>query len=125
MSTNVAPLTRMLLGTDNKNGTFTGVTSGTSIILPPDDHTLTSMAFIGNGTISGGTAVIEEAYCSPDSASPYTGTWSTIYTLTATAVTGGAQLCAHIAPSSLYSRRVRITSNITGGGGLSVAARVQ
>lgn len=124
MSLNTSPQDTMLLGTANSDGTFTGVTSGTSVALPPSPHDSYLIAVIGNGTISGGTLLIEEAFWT-DRQMPYSGTWSQVYSVTASGVSGGAQQHIHIAPNANAYRRVRISSNITGGGGLSVAARKQ
>jgi hypothetical protein len=66
----------------------------------------------GNGTITGGTLVIEEAR-SPD----YTGTWSQIGTAL-TPVTNTVQ-AIHISGCFL-ALRARITANITGGGSVTV-----
>jgi hypothetical protein len=69
----------------------------------------------GAGTISGGTIIIEEAL-SPD----YTGTWSQIQSIAASGLTGGAEQVIHLIDSTISAVRARISSNITGGGSVSV-----
>jgi hypothetical protein len=66
----------------------------------------------GNGTITGGTLVIEEAR-SPD----YTGTWSQIGSAV-TPVSNSVQ-AIHITGCFL-ALRARVTSNILGGGSVTV-----
>jgi hypothetical protein len=89
-------------------------TSGTgdTVVIPAGSNFL-RIDLIGAGTISGGTLLVEEA---GDPA--YSGTWSLLYTLTVSALTGGAELCAHVI-GCVGAIRVRITSNITGGGTLA------
>ena len=68
---------------------------------------------VGAGTISGGTVVIEEAH-----SEDYSGTWSSLQTITASALTGGAVQAIHV--SGFYRAvRARISSTITGGGTIS------
>lgn len=74
------------------------------------------------GTTSGGTVVIEEAYYTPEDV-PYTGTWSQIgSTVNASSFTGGAQLVLHVIGYSVWALRVRIATDITGGGSVSAWA---
>lgn len=64
----------------------------------------------GTGTVSGGVITIEE---SRDTA--YAGTWSSVTTITASTLSGGADVAIHL--SGIYvAVRARISSNITGGG---------
>lgn len=72
-----------------------------------------------NGTTSGGTVTIEEAYWDPKTDPVYAGTWSAIQAVNASTFTGGAQLVLHVM-ASCPSVRVRISSNITGGGSVTV-----
>lgn len=75
-----------------------------------------------SGTTSGGAVTIEEAYY-PDDGLVYAGTWSTIGSaINASSFTGGAQLAVHILDQSIWALRVRISSNITGGGTISAYA---
>lgn len=120
MSFNAAPQEIVLLGTANNDGTFTGVTSGMSKPINPGQHESFAIALIGDGTISGGTVLIEEAAYTK---SQYNGTWSQISSTTASDITGNAQKVIHVAPNALMATRVRISSGITGGGGISAVAR--
>ncbi len=81
----------------------------------------------GTGTTSGGTLTIEEALYNIDIPSDgfpitpaYSGTWSTIgAVINASDVSGGKQEVIH-AEGSFWAVRVRISSNITGGGTVTV-----
>lgn len=79
----------------------------------------------GQGTISGGTLVIEEAWWNAARENTYAGTWSQIGTVDLTDVSGGAQLAYHAGGSGgsfAYANvRVRVSSDVTGGGTISVA----
>lgn len=101
----------LLLGTDNGDSTFTGVTSGTSVPINASGFDQIAVALESVGTTSGGTIVIEEA-----SRRNYSGTWSQIASIAASSFTGGVQTVYHIAPIRAAWMRVRISSNITGGG---------
>lgn len=68
----------------------------------------------GSGTISGGTIILEEAL-DPD----YTGTWSNLQTITASTLSGGAEQVVRVI-GTIGAVRARISSNITGGGNVSV-----
>lgn len=115
----------MLLGTANSDGTFTGVTSGTSQYIPPNQHQTVAIVLASNGTTSGGAITIEEAFWT-DKQMPYGGTWSAILAVNASDLTGGAQKIVHVVGNNaLFPVRVRISSNITGGGGISAALRYQ
>lgn len=91
---------------------FPAATTGTgsSYLVPVSDKNPV-FSFRGAGTISGGTVLLEEAM-DPD----YSGTWSVLYTLTASNLTGGATQVIHIL-GSVRAVRVRVSSNITGAGG--------
>lgn len=81
--------------------------------------------FQSNGTTSGGTLVIEEASY-PDTGPVYSGTWSTIGSaINASSFTGTAQIAYHISPNSYDYIRVRIATDITGGGTVTVRMKVQ
>lgn len=68
----------------------------------------------GSGTISGGTVSIEEAR-----SESYSGTWSVVATVPAADVTGGAVKAVHIVGTFL-AVRARVSSNVTGGGNVTV-----
>lgn len=101
----------ILLGNANSDGSYTGVTTGTSI--PIDSQAFDELAFTFEsvGTTSGGTLLIEEA-----SRPNYSGTWSQIASVSASSFTGTAQQVYHISPSKYACVRVRISLAITGGG---------
>jgi len=90
---------------------LTAVTTGTgtAYAVPPNmDHLNINVQ--GTGTITGGVITLEEAPA-PD----FTGTWSTITTVNAINVTGGAVQHVHV-DGSFNAVRTRVSSNITGGG---------
>lgn len=127
MSTNVAPQDKMLFGTANSDGSFTGVTDDetTSEAIFPNQHQTVAIVLISNGTTSGGNIKIEEAFWTSKQM-PYSGTWSVIQTIAASDVTGTAQKIVHVVgPNALFPVRVRISDAITGGGGISAALRYQ
>lgn len=68
----------------------------------------------GAGTISGGTVILEEA-----DSDTYAGTWSQLTSITASTLTGGAQQVFHVF-GNMRVVRARISSNIIGGGTISV-----
>lgn len=111
----------LLLGTETA-GVVAGVTTGTSKPIPRPLDGILSVYLRSIGTTSGGTILIEEA----DFASGermYTGTWGVIATISAATFTGGAQLPVHISDCSYGDVRVRIGSDITGGGSITAALR--
>lgn len=69
----------------------------------------------GAGVITGGTIIIEEAL---DPA--YAGTWSQIQSVSASGLSGGAEQVIHLVDVTLSAVRARISSDITGGGSVSV-----
>ncbi len=78
-----------------------------------------------NGTTSGGTVVIEEASYDPDGP-VYSGTWSQIgATINASAFTGTAQQAIHLPTAAYHFIRVRIATDITGGGTASAFLKMQ
>lgn len=105
----------LLLGVENADGTVTGVTTGTSQPIDMSLHGIVSVYLRSVGTTSGGTILIEEADWGSQE-QPYSGTWSQIASISASALTGGAQLAEHIGDSAYRYLRVRISSPITGGG---------
>lgn len=109
----------ILLGTTDANGMPTGVTTGTSQAINRGDYGILALVFESVGTTSGGTLKIEEAVCRKGKI--YTGTWSQIGAdISASDFTGTAQKVVHITNSAYPRLRVRITSDITGGGNVIV-----
>ena len=121
----IAPKTQILIGAYSSTaGTdataISGLTTGASA--PFDASAIDELTFYfeGIGTITGGTVLIEEA-----SRASYTGSWSLVQTITATALSGGAQL-ANAVPVRAYAvLRVRISSAITGGGSVAVTLQTR
>jgi hypothetical protein len=75
-----------------------------------------------NGTTSGGVVSIEEAYFDLNVGDPvYSGTWSLIQAVNASDFTGTAQKVIHVV-ASCPNVRARISSDITGGGSVTVWA---
>ena len=102
----------LLLGTVSAtDGTYTGVTTGASQPQQTAGFDELVFTFESVNTTSGGTILIEEA-----SRPNYSGTWSQIASISASTFTGGAQLAYHISPNAFAFVRVRISSDITGGG---------
>lgn len=115
----------LLLGTENADGTVTGLTTGTSRFIDGSkDSGIRSFFFTSVGTTSGGTILIEEADWA-DTTPPYSGTWSQIASISASTFTGGAQLAYHVGDSAYAYVRVRISSAITGGGTILVSTRTR
>lgn len=77
----------------------------------------------GAGTTSSGVITIEEADFDPRTAATYTGTWSSVTTVNASDVTGGAQKAVHFSPGAYGYVRTRISTAIGGGGTISTALR--
>ena len=75
----------------------------------------------GAGTTSSGVITLEEADFEPSTAaaSLYAGTWSSITTVNASDVTGGAQKAVHFTAGSYMWVRARISTVIGGGGSVS------
>ena len=107
-----------LLGTLSGSD-LTGVTTGTSIPVQQQGRDVT--LYLGSiGTTSGGTVTIEEAGWHPDQ-HPYSGTWSKIADVNASTFSGTAQVAQHLSSPTPYQwLRVRVSSNITGGGTIYV-----
>jgi hypothetical protein len=104
----------------------TAATTGTSI--PVAVHGRDSLAFYfkSNGTTTGGTLVIEEADYDPAVDPTYAGTWSQIgATINANDFTGTKQLAVHISPNAYSTVRVRIATDVTGGGTVTVVLKMQ
>jgi hypothetical protein len=99
--------------------------TGTSHAINVEGRDTLVFYFTSVGTTSGGTLKIEEADWDP--AGPvYAGTWSQIGAdVAASSFTGGVQLAVHVSPNSYSNVRVRISADITGGGTVSVALKMQ
>jgi len=99
-------------------------TTGTGGVLQPHGrcHFLT-FALQSTGTTSGGTIILEEARLDPDvlAGLDYTGTWSQIASVSASTISGTAQQIIHTY-GSFWAVRARISSDITGGGTVTVWA---
>jgi hypothetical protein len=103
-----SPVQALLLGTLNPDGSYTGVTTGTSV--PQDCHGCPQLTVTleSVGPVTAGAVAIEEA-----SRPTYTGPWSQI-TLAAPAV-GAGQAIFHLTPACYAYLRLRITNAMTGG----------
>ena len=118
---NTGPRRLLLLGTENSDGTVTGVTSGQSLPIDTSGLSLTTVYLRSVGTTSGGTVLVETADWGP--LEPvYSGTWATIATILASSFSGGTQTQVAISPSALRYVRVRISSTISGGGTILASA---
>ncbi len=124
MSLGIAASRMVLLGTDNDDGTVTGVITGTSVPVNRAGVGILSIYLRSIGTTSGGTILIEEAEWGPNE-HVYSGTWSVIATVSASAFTGTAQQAYHVTNCAYGFVRVRISSTITGGGTVYAAMRSQ
>jgi hypothetical protein len=107
--------------TNIKNQTLlSAATTGTS--QPVDVSTFKNWTIVceSAGTTSGGTLLIEEAYW-PSTAQDFTGTWSQLYSISASAFSGTTQQLYHFGNDNAYRYvRVRVSSTITGGGTITV-----
>lgn len=120
--TGVGPIRVVLLG-DPSAATF--VSSGTSIPVNIESIAAPSVWVRSNGgTISAGVLTIEEADYEPGYAAPYNGTWSLISTIDLTTLTGATkQTVTHLQVSGYGIIRVRLSTTVTGGGGVNVVLR--
>lgn len=91
------------------------VTTGTGSVKALNDCRQCNWLFVGAGTISGGTVKIESA-AAPD----YAGTWNELDSLTAADLTGGAASGGTYPMPPGGFVRARVSSNITGGGTVTV-----
>lgn len=123
---NVAANRVLLLGTETiMSGAFavTGVTATVaSKWIDCASEGVISLYLRGIGTITSGTILIEEADWSP-SEGDYSGTPSVLQTISASAVTGNAQIGYHFIDSSYGFVRVRISVVIGGGGSITFVKR--
>jgi hypothetical protein len=80
----------------------------------------------GNGTVSSGVVTIEEADFNAAAEPVYTGTWSSITTITGgTGLLSNTQTAVHLAEGCYGYVRVRISTVIGGGGTVTAVIRGQ
>lgn len=101
----------------NRKTLLSAVTTGTGAAIDCSDSQIITLFITGAGTITGGTLVIEES-----DKSTFSGTWSTVQTFSLTVLSGGAVLAFHQQGAFGYLRG-RLTSNVTGGGTITVTVR--
>ena len=100
--------------TDAGSKSLDAVTTGTGTAIPFQDCRQVGWFVTTSGTISGGTIIIEHA-----PTADYAGTWYQLDSIAATdADTGAGGLGTF--PGPLQFVRARISSNITGGGNVTV-----
>ena len=100
---------------DSASISLNAATTGTGTAIPFNDSRQVNWLVEGAGTIGGGTVVIESAH-----AHAYAGTWNELDSVDASTLTGGAlygNTFPHV-PGGFV--RARISSNITGGGTITV-----
>lgn len=90
----------------------TGASAPFQILDEAEDCVFT---FTSEGTTSGGTILIEES-----DLRSYTGTWSQSYSQAASGFTGNAKLVLHARFGVGSFVRARVSSDITGGGTVTV-----
>ena len=113
----------LLLGSVDAQGNVQGVTAvQASIPVDRSTYIYNTIIIRGNGTLSGGTILIEEADWMP-SELPYSGGWSALQTVAANTLTGGNQVAIHFAASAYAYLRARISAPIAGGGSVVVFLR--
>lgn len=112
----------LLLGVENADGSVTGVTTGQSVPLNRELDGVIVIVLRSVGTTSGGTVLIEEADWGPFEP-VYSGLWSQVASVSASAFSGTAQSFQHIIDSAFGWVRVRISSAITGGGTIMASTR--
>ncbi len=99
---------------------LSAATTGTSLIVPCHAHVsnLTVM-IIGTGTITAGGLRIEECYSDPDGS--FGGTWSDLVgsEVDLTQISAGKQIGYHFG-GTFWDVRVRVSTNVTGGGSITV-----
>ncbi len=94
---------------------LSAATTGTGTAFPFNDCRQVNWEIVSDGTTSGGTVKIESA-----SASDYSGTWNELDSLDASTISGGASYgnTTPMPPGGWV--RARVSSNITGGGSITV-----
>lgn len=105
---------------------FQAATAGVGVPIHPQGRDNICVYLTSHGTTSGGTILIEEADFDPNQgALIYSGTWSVVGTVLASAFTGDQQLAFHVSPNAYSAVRVRISSAITGGGTIDAVLVMQ
>lgn len=93
---------------------LSAATTGTGVAIPFNDCRQTNWLIEGTGTIGSGTVVIECAH-----AGDYAGTWCELDSIDASTLSGG-KLYGNTFPMPPGGFvRIRISSNITGGGNIT------
>ena len=115
----------LLLGTENADGSVTGVTAGISVPVDCLGWGAVKIYLRGIGNTTVGTVALEEADWGPGEA-PFSGTWSQIVTAIATtSFTGGKQLATVVPLSANRFIRVNITAAISSGGSIMASMVMQ
>lgn len=125
-TTPAAPLRVLLLGTDNSDGTTTGVTAGTSQPVNAINYPNITIYVTASALLSAGTLIVEESDMTSYSAA-VGAVWSqvTSVTLSSTFSGAGGATAIHLGgPGGQYAYdhlRVRIGTGVSGG---NVTARL-
>jgi hypothetical protein len=107
-------LISLLLGTQNPDGSYAPITAAvTSQMIDARGNHEVTIYLEGQGAITGGTVLIEEA-----ARRDFAGTWSQVTSISASGLTGGSQQAVHLTPGCYAFVRVRVSAAIAGGGGL-------
>ena len=93
------------------------VTTGTGTAVDVGNGNYVTFYVSGAGTITSGTIILEEA-----DTQTYAGTWSQLATISASTLSGGVAQAFHFT-GALAWVRARISSNIVGGGTVTIAVR--
>ncbi len=104
-----------------QNAATVAATGAGGILLLRGECARVTVVLQSDGTTSGGSVSIEEAYWFPDTDPVYAGTWSVVQAVNASSFTGTKQQVVHLT-GSFWAIRVRISGDITGGGTISVWA---
>ena len=97
---------------DPEGASLNAVTTGTGRAIPMQECRQIIWTVKGNGTVTGGTVIIETS-----DTVDYTGTW---YELDSITPTSNASVAGTYPAASSGFVRARISSNITGGGTVTV-----
>lgn len=112
-----------MAGAPFRTALLTAVTTGTSQAIDVSSCEALVLRLFSTGTTSGGTIIFEEAEWDELTQQPYTGTWSQIASIAASSFTGTASTMYHVSPNCFDNVRVRISSDITGGGTITASLR--
>lgn len=99
-----------------------GVVLGTSDPIDCSGYRFITVYYESIGVTSGGTIILEEACYSaePLHGPKFPGTWSQIESRAVSSFTGSVQLAVHLTLSAYAYLRVRVSSEVTGGGSIRV-----